>query len=59
MVLSLAMFCPWREVAHLAVIPVVRQPHFWTNEEDLTVMDDNSTVIDDILVNDRPGRRFE
>jgi hypothetical protein len=53
-VFSLTMFCPWREVAHLAVIPVIRQPHFWPNEEDLTVVDDNSTVVDDVLVNDRP-----
>ena len=54
MVFSLTVFCPLREVAHLAVIPVIRQPHFWPNEEDLTVVDDNSTVVDDVLVNDRP-----
>jgi aspartokinase-like uncharacterized kinase len=54
-VFSLAMFCPGREVAHLTVIPVIGQPHLWPNEEDLTVMDDNSTVVDDVLVNDGPG----
>jgi hypothetical protein len=56
-VLNLTMFRPRREVAHLAVIPVIRQPHLWPNEEDLTVVDDNSTVVYDILVNDRPGRQ--
>ena len=57
-VFSLTMFCPWSEVAHLAVIPVIRQPHLWPNKEDLTVVNDNSTVVDDVLVNHRPGKGF-
>lgn len=57
-IFSLTMFCPSREVAHLTVISVVRQPHLWPNKENLTIMDDDSAVIDDVLMNDRPGRRF-
>ena len=55
MVLYLAMFHPRREVPHLPVVSVVREPHLWANVQDLASVDNDSTVVDDVLMNDRPA----
>lgn len=40
------------ERAH--VVPVVGHPHLWSNEQDFPVVEDDSDVIDDVLVGHGP-----
>ena len=54
MILDLAVLHPWCKIPHFPVVPVVRQPHLGADMQDLVVVDDHSTIIDDILVHDWP-----
>ena len=53
-VLPLAMFLPRCEVAHLTIVAIVCKPHLWSNQEDFTVVDDDATVVIDVLVDNGP-----
>ena len=55
MVLHLPMLHPRRKIPHLPVIPIVRQPHLRANVQDLVPVDDDSTVVDDVLVDNGPA----
>ena len=55
MVFHLPMFLPWGEVAHLAVVPVVGEPHFGSDEEDLVIVNDDAAVVYDVLVDNGPS----
>ena len=54
MIFPLTMFLPWREKSQFTIIAVISKPHLWSNHEDFLVVNDDSTVIDDVLVSDRP-----
>lgn len=54
MVFDLAMLHPRRKPPQLAVITIVRHPHLRADEEDLSVVNNNTAVVDDVLVNHRP-----
>ena len=54
MIFDLPVLHPRGEVAQLPVVSIVRQPHLWANVKDLVVVDDHTTVVDDVLVDDRP-----
>lgn len=54
MVFHLPMLHPWREPAKLPIVSVVRHPHFRSNEQDLPVVNDDTAVVDHVLVGDRP-----
>ena len=56
MVLRGPVLHPRREPPELAVVAVVRHPHLWANEQNLTVVDDDPAVVDHILVSDGPAR---
>lgn len=58
-ILSLPMLRPWREIPHLPIIPVVCQPHFRANVQNFLAIDDDSTVVYDVLMNDRPRKTIE
>jgi hypothetical protein len=51
------MLRPWRKPTELPVVTVVGEPHLGTNEEDATVVNDDSAVVDDVLVGDGPAKR--
>lgn len=53
-VLDLSMLHPWGEVPHLPVVPVVREPHLRTDVDDFPAVDDDSAVVDHILMNNGP-----
>jgi hypothetical protein len=53
-VFGLACFYPWRKPTQLPIIAVVGKSHFRTDEEDLAVENDDSAVIENILVDNRP-----
>ena len=55
MVVRLAVLLPWREVAQLAVVSIVREPHLWTDEKNLLVVADDAAVVGDGLVRHRPS----
>ena len=59
MVLRGPVLHPRREPPELAVVAVVRHPHLWANEQNLTVVDDDPAVVDHILVCDGPVRKSE
>ena len=54
MVLPLTMFHPWCEISHLTIITVVSKRQFWTDQKDLLVVNDDSTVVNHVLVHDWP-----
>lgn len=53
-VLDLSVLHPRREVSHLSVISVVREPHFRAYVEDLSAVNDDTTIVDDVLVDHWP-----
>ena len=53
-VLPLVPLHPRREVAQLAIVAVVREPHLWADEKDLAVVDDHAAVVYHVLVYHRP-----
>ena len=54
MVFDLSVLHPRREPTKLAIVAIVCHPHLRTNEEDLRVVDNDSAVIYDVFVHDRP-----
>jgi hypothetical protein len=52
--LGLLVLHPGRKPTELAVVAVVRKPHFGADEEDLLVEDDDAAIVDDVLVDDGP-----
>ena len=44
------MLLPSGEVSHLAIVPVIRKPHLRADEENLVVVNDDTAVVDDVLV---------
>jgi hypothetical protein len=57
MVLPLSVPGPRSEVAELAVITIVRQPHLRPDKEDFLVVNDDSAVVVYVLVDYRPATR--
>ena len=57
MVFPLSVPCPGSEVPELAIVPIICQPHLWTDEKDFLVINNDSAVVVDILVVYRPARR--
>jgi len=55
MVLPLARLHPRREVAQLAIVPVVREPHLWADEQYLAIVHDHAAVVYHVLVHHRPA----
>lgn len=54
-VLPLARFHPRCKVPQFSIIPIIRQPHLGPNEKNLAIMNNDAAIVDDILVDDRPG----
>jgi hypothetical protein len=50
MLFPLPMLLPGREVSQLAIVPIVCEPHFGTNEQYFLVMDNDSAVIVHVLM---------
>lgn len=48
------MFAPWSEPAQLPVISVVGHEHLWADQQDLSIQNDDSAVVLDILVHHWP-----
>ncbi len=55
MVLSLTMLLPWCEVTHFPIITVIGEPHLWTDQDDFAVVNNDTTIVVDVLVNNGPG----
>ena len=56
MVLYLPMLSPMGKISELAIISVVRKPHLRTNVQYFTIVNDDTTIIDDIFVNNGPDK---
>ena len=54
MVVRLAVLLPRREISQLAIVAVVRQPHLRTDEKDLVVVNNDTTIINNIFVGNWP-----
>lgn len=54
MILDLTVFHPWREVTKLSIVPVIRHPHLRPDMQDFVIVDDDSTIVDHVLVDHRP-----
>ena len=54
MVFGLTMLLPRGEIAHLSVVTIICKPHLWADEDDLTVMNNDSTIVVYVLVNNWP-----
>jgi hypothetical protein len=50
------MFRPRREEPKLTIITVIRQPHFWADEKYLLVVNDDTAVVNHVLVHYGPSR---
>ena len=53
-VFYLPVLRPWREVPQLSIISIVSHPHLRSDVKDLVVVDDHTTVVDDVLVYNWP-----
>lgn len=49
------MFHPWRKISEFTIVPVISHPHFRPDQENLSIVDDHPTIIDNVLVHDGPG----
>ena len=49
------MFHPRSKIAQLSIVSVIRKPHLRPNEKDLAVVNNHSTIVDYVLVNNGPG----
>ena len=56
MVFPLAMLFPRGEMTELAVVAIIGQPHLGSNEDDLAIMNNDTAIVPDILVDNRPRR---
>ena len=54
MILYLPMLRPRGKISELAIISVVRKPHFGADHDDFSAIDDNSTIVVHVLVDDGP-----
>jgi hypothetical protein len=50
----LPVLLPWGEVAEFSIVAIVGKPHLRSNKQNLSIVNDYSAVIYDILVDDRP-----
>lgn len=48
------MLGPGGEVAKLTIISIIRKPHLRANQEDFPVVYYDTTVVNHVLMNDRP-----
>lgn len=55
MVLPLPVLRPRRKVTQFTIISIVSEPHFRADQQDLLVMEDHPTIVDDVLVHDGPA----
>jgi len=55
MIFPLAMFHPRSEITQFSIVSIVGKPHLRSNEKDLAVVDNHSTIVDYVLVNNGPG----
>ena len=58
MIFPLMVLCPWSEIPHLPVITIVGKPHLWADQEDLRVVNDNTTIVENISMDDWPERNL-
>ena len=58
MIFPLAMFFPRGEMTELAVVTVIGQPHLGSNEENLAIMNNDTAIVPDVLVDNRPRRNI-
>ena len=58
MVFPLSMLRPRREKTQFTIITVVGQPHLGTDEQNFLVVDNNSAIVNDVLVDNGPGEIF-
>lgn len=49
------MLCPRREVSQFSVIPIVSEPHLGADKQYLSVVNDNTAIIYDVLVDHGPA----
>jgi hypothetical protein len=56
MILPLLLFRPRREKPEFTIITVIRQPHFWADEKYLLVVNDNTAVVNHVLVHYGPSQ---
>jgi len=54
MVLPLTRLLPRSEVPQLAIIPIIGKPHLWAYKQNLLVMNNDTTIVDHVLVNNGP-----
>ena len=55
MVLPLSVFHPRSEIPELTVVPVIREPHLWSNKQYFAIMYNNAAVVYDVFMDDRPA----
>ena len=51
------MLHPRSKPSRFSVVSIVCEPHFWSNQENLAIVKDDSTIVDDVLVHDGPIER--
>jgi hypothetical protein len=54
---KLCILCSPRRTPKAYVVPIVRHPHLRADHEDLSVVNDDSTIVVVVLVCHRPGNR--
>jgi len=57
MIFNLPVLLPRGEISKFAVVTVVSQPHLRSYQEYFLIVNDYSTVVYDILVNNGPRKR--
>ena len=54
MILDLSMLLPWSEIAHFPVVSIISKPHLGSYQKNFVIMNNNTAVVYDVLVHDRP-----
>jgi hypothetical protein len=54
MVFPLLMFRPRCEKSKFSIITVIRQPHFGADEKYLLIVNDDTAIVNHVLVHHRP-----
>ena len=59
MIFDLFVFLPASEPTHFAVIAIISKPHLRTNQEYSVIVDDDTAVVQDILMYNWPSYRSD
>src|SRR5690348_6437655 len=54
MFLPFPMFVPWGKISQFTIISIVCEPHFGSDEQDFTRVNNHTAVVQNILMNCRP-----